>query len=138
MLEALTPGISIWASHGVQTFRKFVPVSLTRLVNCSIRQTYQILFLICGILGTSGCFHNAAISHLRAVAKCATNLCADLFSSGMRLASRNNQGSKGIVQPRILCSQFLMSSHNGISLGQPHSMCSKSACSPHCLGHNGE
>ncbi|MEE6528143.1 hypothetical protein FKM82_030110 [Ascaphus truei] len=137
MLEALIPGRSFRANHGAQTFRKFVPVSLTRLVNCSIRQTCQIRFLIFGIFGISGCFHNAAISHLRAVAKCAINLCSDLFNPGVRLASRNNQGSKGIVQSRILWSQFLISSQIGSILVQPHSMCSKSACSPHCLGHNG-
>ncbi|MEE6522740.1 hypothetical protein FKM82_021361 [Ascaphus truei] len=60
MVVASTPGISEWANHGAHTFRKFAPVSLTMLVSCSIRQTYQILFRIFGITGTSGCFHNAA------------------------------------------------------------------------------
>ncbi|MEE6512718.1 hypothetical protein FKM82_019905 [Ascaphus truei] len=88
--------MSVCASQGSQTFRKFEPVSLTKLVNCSIRHTNQILFLIFGRIGISVCFHTAAISHLVAVAKCAINLCVAFDSPLTRLPNRNSHGSKGI------------------------------------------
>ncbi|MEE6526534.1 hypothetical protein FKM82_027221 [Ascaphus truei] len=93
--------MSTWANHGSQTFRKFVPESLTKLVNCSIRQTCQILFLILGRIGISCCFHNAAISHLVAVAKCAINLCDAFDRPWIRLPNRNSHGSRGISKSRI-------------------------------------
>ncbi|MEE6515475.1 hypothetical protein FKM82_024269 [Ascaphus truei] len=122
MVVAFTPGISEWSSHLVQILRKFVPVSLTRLVNCSIRQIYQILFRIFVIVGKSGSFHKAASSHRMAVAKCAISFCAGLPIPRVRLPSRNNQGSRGTGCPRILVSQSWISSHKGATLGQPHSM----------------
>ncbi|MEE6511595.1 hypothetical protein FKM82_018224 [Ascaphus truei] len=129
--------MSVWANHGAHTFRKLEPESLTQLVNCSIWQTCQILFLILGIVGNSCCFHNAAISHLVAVAKCATSLCVTLDTPWGRLPTRNSQGSRGISKLRILCSHSLIDSQIETTFGQDHSICFKSAISPHCFGQSG-
>ncbi|MEE6524150.1 hypothetical protein FKM82_023438 [Ascaphus truei] len=138
IVVASTPGMSVWANQGDQTFRKLGPESLTILVNCSIRHTCQILFLILGIIGKSVSFHNAAISHLVAVNKCAINLCVAFDSPRTRLPNKNNHGSREISTPSIHCSQALISAQIGATLVQDHSMWRKSALSPHCLGQSGE
>ncbi|MEE6484320.1 hypothetical protein FKM82_013840 [Ascaphus truei] len=128
--------MSICVSHIIQTFRNLAPVSLTKLVNFSIWHTYQILFLIAGII--SVCFRSAVIAHPVAVAKCTISLLCDLVSPFTGLFNRNSQRSSGIVRPKSLCSQSLICSHMGYTRGQDHSICKRSASSPHCFGHNGE
>ncbi|MEE6519561.1 hypothetical protein FKM82_017213 [Ascaphus truei] len=90
------------------------------------------------MLGISGCFHIAAILHLIAVAKWATSLFPVLESPGHGLFRRNSHGSGGIARSKILWIQCLISSHKDEILGQDHSMCNRSADSPHCFGHSGE